>query len=89
METLVRGMLVAMGEDPEREGLQRTPERVARMYQELLAGNHSDLEALVNGAVFQSDYQDMVLVRDIQFYSLCEHHLLPFYGRARGVYPGW
>jgi GTP cyclohydrolase I len=86
METLVREMLYTIGEDPQREGLQRTPERVARMYNELLAGYQIDLDALVNGAVFQSEYQDMVIVRDIQFYSLCEHHLLPFYGRAQVAY---
>lgn len=83
---LVQGLLAALGEDTEREGLQRTPERVARMYQELLSGYHTDLTHLVNGAVFASDYQEPVLVRDISFYSLCEHHLLPFYGQVHVAY---
>jgi len=86
MEELVRSMLYTLGEDPDREGLQRTPERVARMYTELLAGYRTDLDALVNGAVFESEHHDMVVVRDIQFYSLCEHHLLPFFGRAHVAY---
>ena len=75
---LVRDLLQAVGEDPNREGLQRTPERVSRMFGELLSGYRTDPVVLVNGAVFQSDYQEIVLVRDIEFYSLCEHHLLPF-----------
>jgi GTP cyclohydrolase I len=86
MEVLVREMLLTLGEDPNREGLLRTPERVARMYAELLAGYHTNLDQLVNGAIFQSDYRDMVVVRDIQFYSLCEHHLLPFFGQAHVAY---
>lgn len=83
---LVRRILEAVGEDPQREGLLRTPERVERMLPELLAGYQTDLTRLVNGAVFESDYQDIVLVRDIQFYSLCEHHLLPFFGKAHVAY---
>lgn len=83
---LTRDLLAAIGEDPDREGLQRTPERVARMYEELLAGYKADLVTLVNGAVFSSDYTDMVLVRDIEFHSLCEHHMLPFTGKAHVAY---
>jgi GTP cyclohydrolase I len=83
---LVAELLEALGEDPQREGLLRTPERVARMYQELLAGYTTDPVALVNGAIFTADYDDMVLVRDIEFYSLCEHHMLPFYGYAHVAY---
>lgn len=83
---LVHKLLIALGEDPEREGLKRTPARVARMYTELLEGYQTDLTTLVNGAIFTSDYNDMVLVRDIEFYSLCEHHLLPFYGKAHVAY---
>jgi GTP cyclohydrolase IA len=83
---LTRDLLTALGEDPDRDGLRRTPERVARMYEELLAGYDTDLVALVNGAVFESDYQNMVLVRDIEFYSLCEHHMLPFTGKAHVAY---
>lgn len=83
---LTRDLLSAIGEDPDREGLQRTPERVARMYEELLAGYKTDLTALVNDAVFTSEYTDMVVVRDIEFYSLCEHHMLPFTGKAHVAY---
>lgn len=83
---LVRSMLVALGEDPERKSLRRIPERVARMYQELLANNHADPVVLINGGIFATDYQGPVLVRDIEFYSLCEHHLLPFFDRAHVAY---
>ena len=83
---LTRDLLLAVGEDPEREGLQRTPERVARMYEELLAGYRTDPVAMVNGAIFESDYKNIVLVRDIEFYSLCEHHMLPFTGKAHVAY---
>ncbi len=83
---LTRDLLTTLGENPDREGLQRTPERVARMYNELLAGYHTNLVKLVNGAIFESDYENMVLVRDIDFYSLCEHHMLPFYGQAHVAY---
>ncbi len=80
-------ILRAVGENPEREGLARTPERVAQMYTELLAGYRTDPLALVNDALFDEDsYDEMVLVRDIEFYSLCEHHLLPFIGRAHVAY---
>src|SRR3989304_537282 len=81
-----RDLLVAVCENPEGEGLQRTPERVARMYEELLAGYRTDPVALVNGAIFESDYKNIVLVRDIEFYSLCEHHMLPFTGKAHVAY---
>ncbi len=83
---LVRDLLVALGEDPQRAGLRRTPERVARAYQELLAGYRADPAALVNDAIFDTDYCGTVLVRDIDFFSLCEHHLLPFFGRAHVAY---
>ncbi len=86
IEEAVRNILTAVGEDPYREGLLKTPERVARMYEELLAGYRVDPVALVNGAVFDVSYDEMVLVRDIEFYSLCEHHLLPFIGRAHVAY---
>lgn len=82
----VRKMLKAFGEDPDREGLQRTPDRVARMYEELLAGYRVDPVALVNEALFEVEYDEMVIVRDIEFYSLCEHHMLPFLGRAHVAY---
>ncbi|MGD8848667.1 MAG: GTP cyclohydrolase I FolE [Anaerolineales bacterium] len=79
-------LLDAFGEDVSREGLEGTPDRVARMYDELLAGYRVDPYALINEAVFTVDYQDMVIVRDIEFYSMCEHHLLPFIGRAHVAY---
>ena len=86
LEEAVRTLLVEIGEDPSREGLARTPERVRRMYDELTAGYHVDPDALINGACFNVDYDEMVLVRDIEFFSLCEHHLLPFTGRAHVGY---
>lgn len=86
IEEAMQTILKAIGEDPEREGLQRTPERVARMYSELLDGYRTDPMKLLNNALFDVDYNDMVLVRDIEFFSLCEHHLLPFIGRAHVAY---
>ncbi len=82
----VRTLLAEIGEDPTREGLTRTPERVRRMYDELTAGYHVDPDALLSGACFNVDYDEMVVVRDIEFYSLCEHHLLPFIGHAHVGY---
>src|SRR2546429_8879139 len=74
----VRTILQHIGEHPDREGLRHTPERVSRMYAELTAGYRVDPEALINDAIFTVDYDEMVLVKDIEFSSLCEHHLLPF-----------
>ena len=82
----VRQILQAIGEDPAREGLVRTPERVARAYQEILAGYQTDPVQLVNGALFNVDYDEMVIVKDIEYYSLCEHHMLPFFGKAHVAY---
>jgi GTP cyclohydrolase I len=79
-------LLHAIGENPSREGLKRTPERVARMYTELLDGYRQDPETLLNDALFEVRYDEMVVVRDIEYYSLCEHHLLPFLGRAHVAY---
>ncbi len=86
LEAAVRTLLAEIGEDPAREGLARTPERVRRMYDELTAGYHVDPDALINGACFNVDYDEMVVVRDIEFFSLCEHHLLPFIGKAHVGY---
>jgi GTP cyclohydrolase IA len=82
IEEAVRTLLAEMGEDPDRPGLVGTPGRVRRMYAELLSGYRTDPDALLNGASYQVDYDEMVVVRDIEFYSLCEHHLLPFFGRV-------
>ena len=82
----VLDVIKAVGEDPDREGLVNTPDRVSRMYAELLSGYSADPEKIINGALFNVDYDEMVLVRDIEFYSLCEHHMLPFLGRAHVAY---
>jgi GTP cyclohydrolase I len=86
VEDAVARILSAVGEDPQREGLQFTPRRVARMYHELLGGYTMDPKAIINGALFEVQYDEMVLVRDIEFYSMCEHHMLPFIGRAHVAY---
>lgn len=86
IEKSVKDILVAVGEDTEREGLLATPGRVARAYGELLEGYRIDPIKLVNNATFTANYDDMVIVRDIEFYSLCEHHMLPFIGRAHIAY---
>ena len=82
----VTQILTHIGEDPTRDGLKRTPERVARMYEELMAGYQVDPKELVNDALFEVDYSEMVIVKDIEFYSLCEHHMLPFFGKAHVAY---
>ena len=83
---IIFDLLGAIGEDPAREGLRNTPDRVARMYTELLSGYNMDPKRIINGALFHINYDEMVLVRDIEFYSLCEHHMLPFIGRAHVAY---
>ena len=85
-ESAVLQLLQSLGEDPGREGLVNTPRRVARMYSELLSGYSVDPARIVNGALFNIAYDQMVIVRDIEFYSLCEHHMLPFMGRAHVAY---
>ena len=86
VESAVREILLEMGEDPDRQGLVATPSRVRRMYRELTAGYWVDPERLVNNAIFDVDYSEMVVVKDIAFYSLCEHHMLPFFGTAAVAY---
>jgi GTP cyclohydrolase I len=86
VEDAVRRILAEIGEDPDRQGLLGTPQRVHRMYTELTAGYHVDPGRLINGAIFDVDYSEMVIVKDIPFYSLCEHHLLPFFGQAAVAY---
>jgi GTP cyclohydrolase I len=86
VRNLIFQLLKAVGEDPQREGLKNTPDRVSRMYTELLSGYNVDPAKIINGALFNINYDEMVLVRDIEFYSLCEHHMLPFIGRAHVAY---
>jgi GTP cyclohydrolase I len=83
---LVRRLLAELGEDPTRAGLADTPERVARAFQFLTSGTHVDPSEIVGRAVFEEDYNEMVVVKDIEVYSLCEHHLLPFFGRCHIAY---
>ena len=86
MEELVREMLRQMGEDPEREGLKRTPQRVEKAMRFLTSGYTADVEALINEAVFEERCDEMIVSRDIDLYSMCEHHLLPFFGKAHVAY---
>ncbi len=86
MEDLVRQFLQEIGEDPEREGLKKTPGRVDRCWRFLTRGYTQDLDTVVNGALFEAESDDMVIVRDIEFFSMCEHHLLPFFGRCHVGY---
>ena len=86
IEASVYNILKNIGEESQREGLLNTPNRVARMFDELTSGYHVDPEKMINGALFDVDYDEMVVVKDIDFYSMCEHHLLPFYGRAHVAY---
>ena len=85
-EDLVREMLVRLGEDPEREGLTSTPERMRKAMQYLTKGYSEDPEALLKGALFTVTYDEMVIVKDVEMFSLCEHHLLPFYGKVHVAY---
>ena len=85
-EQLVHDFLIELGEDPTREGLLKTPERVIRAFRFLTEGYRKDVDELFNEAFFQEDYDEMVVVRDIELYSLCEHHLLPFFGKAHVAY---
>ena len=82
VEQLVRELLIEIGEDPDREGLRKTPRRVAAAYEFLASGYHVQMDTLINGAIFHQETNNMVIVRDIEVYSLCEHHMLPFFGRA-------
>jgi GTP cyclohydrolase IA len=82
----IRGLLTTLGENPEREGLLKTPERVAKAYQYLLHGYGMDHRAILESALFEEHYSEMILVKDIEVYSLCEHHMLPFFGKAHVAY---
>jgi GTP cyclohydrolase I len=86
MEDLIRRLLVELGEDPNREGLARTPRRVDRALRFLTGGYAADIDEVLNDALFTVDYSEMVIVKDIDFYSLCEHHLLPFFGKCHVAY---
>jgi GTP cyclohydrolase IA len=85
-EELVREMIVRLGEDPAREGLVRTPDRVHRAYQHLMKGYKEDAEAMLKKALFSVDYDEMVIVKDVEMFSLCEHHMLPFFGKVHVAY---
>jgi GTP cyclohydrolase I len=86
MQDLIRQMLTELGEDPEREGLVKTPRRVDKAMRFLTSGYSADIDAVLNEALFSVDYSEMVIVRDIDFYSMCEHHLLPFFGKCHVAY---
>ena len=83
---LVRKLIVQLGEDPDREGLRKTPERYEKALKFLTSGYHQNLDSVLNGATFSVSYDEMVVVKDIEFFSLCEHHLLPFFGKAHVAY---
>ena len=86
MQHLIQQLLVQLGEDPSREGLVKTPQRVETALKFLTSGYEADIDTVLNGAMFSVDYSEMVIVRDIDFYSLCEHHLLPFFGKCHVAY---
>lgn len=86
MQSLIRDLLKELGEDPHREGLRQTPERMAKALKYLTSGYRKDLAEVVNGAIFTERYEEMVLVKDIDIFSLCEHHLLPFFGKCHVAY---
>jgi len=86
MHDLIRQMLAELGEDPAREGLLDTPKRVERAYRFLTSGYEADIDQVLNNALFTVDYSEMVIVKDVDFYSLCEHHLLPFFGKCHVAY---
>jgi len=86
IEAATAQIIKAIGENPAREGLVKTPQRVARAWRELTSGYNADIDKVFNGAFFKADYREMVIVKDIAFYSLCEHHMLPFFGKAHIAY---
>jgi len=86
LQSLIERILLAVGEDPKREGLLRTPQRVEKSLKFLTSGYNVDIKKLVNGALYNEDYNEMVIVKDVDVYSLCEHHLLPFFGKCHVAY---
>lgn len=85
-EELIASLLQEIGEDPGREGLRRTPHRVAKAYDFLMSGYRKDIRSVMNGAIFEEKYSEMVIVKDIDFFSMCEHHMLPFFGKVHVAY---
>jgi GTP cyclohydrolase I len=86
IEKLIKKLLIEIGEEPERQGLLRTPARVAKAFRFLTKGYHENLDVILNNAIFNESYNEIVIVKDIDFYSLCEHHLLPFFGKCHAAY---
>jgi len=86
IKNLIEALIIEIGEDPNREGLLRTPNRVAKSYEFLTSGYSKNIDTVLNGAIFNEKYDEMVLVKNIDFYSLCEHHMLPFYGKVHVAY---
>ncbi|HOJ37494.1 MAG TPA: GTP cyclohydrolase I FolE [Ignavibacteriales bacterium] len=86
IESLIENLLIEIGEDPKRDGLLKTPHRVAKAYEFLIQGYSKDITTVLNGAIFEENFNEVVLVKDIDFYSLCEHHMLPFFGKAHVAY---
>jgi GTP cyclohydrolase I len=82
MEKIIKKLLISLGEDPQREGLENTPKRVADSLKFLTQGYHKDIKTIINNAIFEEECDDMIIVKNIEFYSLCEHHMLPFYGKC-------
>ena len=86
VEQLIKNLLIELGEDVARQGLENTPKRVAKAYEFLTSGYNKDIDVVLNGAIFEEKYDEMVIVQNIDFYSLCEHHMLPFYGKVHVAY---
>src|SRR5688572_11956796 len=86
LESLINGILKEIGENPARQGLQKTPKRVAASYEALTSGYRQNVREVINAAVFDEEYDEMVVMKDLDIYSLCEHHLLPFYGKCHVAY---
>ncbi|MDP6532542.1 MAG: GTP cyclohydrolase I FolE [Candidatus Marinimicrobia bacterium] len=86
IESLIKGLIAEIGENPDREGLKNTPERVAKSWDYFSSGYRINIEDIVNGAIFEEDISEVVVVRDIEFFSICEHHLIPFFGRCHVGY---
>lgn len=86
MKDIIRELITEIGEDPDRDGLKQTPERVAKAWDHFSQGYRTDIQEIVNGAIFEEDISEVVVVRDIEFFSICEHHLIPFFGRCHVGY---